>query len=250
MQMEKGIPNVVAGYYDAHAMAEHKRLDLALCRIEFLSTLHLIDRYFPRQGSACDIGGATGRYSLEPLRRGYQCVLRDISVNEIAIAKTILAQNGFNAACAEQGDATDLSQLAAQQFDAGLLLGPMYHLSQVQDRKRALGEFHRVLKYGAIGLIAFINTWGLLRTGINDFPTWYKTPGFAASLLKPRSFSAPELSGFTECFWTTPIEASQELSAAGFTLISYAGVESFAAGMNTELTILKREDRVNYERIA
>jgi S-adenosylmethionine-dependent methyltransferase len=54
----------VTDCYNANAASEQARLDMPLCRIEFTSTLRLIDKYFPKQGHVCDIGGATGRYTV------------------------------------------------------------------------------------------------------------------------------------------------------------------------------------------
>ena len=72
----------VKDYYNKNAKMESERLDGGLCKIEFASTLGLIDRYFPKQGRVCDIGGGPGRYSIELLRRGYQVTLFDISVDD------------------------------------------------------------------------------------------------------------------------------------------------------------------------
>lgn len=239
----------VKAYYDANARAEADRLDLPLCRVEFLSTLGLIGKYFPPTGDVCDVGGGPGRYTLELTRRGYRCRLVDISEMAVQIAQASLAREGFSGADASVGDATDLSHWPAGHFAAGLLLGPMYHLVAREHRRKALDEFHRVLKEGAIGIVAFINSWGLLKSGIADFPSWFARPDFAVSLLGPRAFTASEMSGFTECFWTTPVEAQRELEDSGFEVVSYAGAESFAAGMGSELAALKSEDVEMYERI-
>jgi S-adenosylmethionine-dependent methyltransferase len=69
----------VKDYYNTHAEQEQKQLDLPLCSIELASTLWLIDKYFPKQGYICDIGGGTGRYTIELLHKGYQVTLLDIS---------------------------------------------------------------------------------------------------------------------------------------------------------------------------
>ena len=239
----------VADYYNLIADAEHNRLDLPLCRIEFESTVRLIEKYFPLSGSVCDIGGGTGRYTAELLGRGYTCRLVDLSEREIEIAKTHFRNEVSSKVRAEIGDATDLFNLGTNEFDAGLLMGPMYHITQTDLRKRALQEFHRILKPNAIGIIAFINSWGLLKSGINDFPSWFHREGFADSLLGTRSFTQAELTGFTECYWTTPMEAQKELEREGFEILSYAGAESFASGMANELSEIQKKESQLYRRI-
>ena len=74
---------VVKNFYNSNAKLEWERLDLPLCRIEFVSTLGLIDKYFPKRGRVCDIGGGPGRYAIELIRRGYAVTLLDISDDEI-----------------------------------------------------------------------------------------------------------------------------------------------------------------------
>jgi hypothetical protein len=54
-------------------------LDLPLCRIEFASTLALIDRYFTEGMKDFDVGGGPGRYTIELIKRGCKVTLLDLS---------------------------------------------------------------------------------------------------------------------------------------------------------------------------
>lgn len=124
----------VRDYYNAHAQNEQDRLDLPLCKIEFASTLQLIEKYFPKQGRICDIGGGTGRYTVELLRKGYLVTLLDLSDQEIQLAGMQLEKNGLSAEQLIVGDARDMGMLGSERFDAALLLGPMYHVIEPADR--------------------------------------------------------------------------------------------------------------------
>jgi ubiquinone/menaquinone biosynthesis C-methylase UbiE len=136
----------VRDFYNSNAAVEQERLDLPLCRIEFASTLHLIDKYFPKQGRVCDIGGGPTRYVIELIRRSYVTTLIDLSDEEIRLARTRLDELGLSAEHLLVGDAQDLSPLASESFDAALLLGPMYHLIESTGRASALRELARILK--------------------------------------------------------------------------------------------------------
>jgi|SRR5688572_16116414 len=239
----------VKDYYNKNAKMESERLDGGLCKIEFASTLGLIDRYFPKQGRVCDIGGGPGRYSIELLRRGYQVTLFDISEEEIRLAEKQLERLGLQAEQLLVGDARDLSRFASESFDAALLLGPMYHVIDAQERAAILRELKRLLKPGGIAIIAYLNSWGLMRTGIVDFPDWYRDIATLRSMLKEHTFAAQALSGFTEAYWSTPEAALQEVKAAGLELVSYAGAESFAAGMGPLLEKLQAENPEAYANI-
>jgi S-adenosylmethionine-dependent methyltransferase len=239
----------VKKFYNQNASFELNRLDLPLCRIEFASTLRLIEKYFPKSGKICDIGGGPGRYAIELTKRNYQVMLSDLSKEEILLAKKEferqnLAADGFLVA-----DACDLSELIAETYDAGLLLGPMYHLVTAENRKKALQEFRRILKPKGVGIISYLNSWGLMRTGINDFPSRYEDISFLRSMLEEKTFVGDELKSFTESFWSTPELSLAEVEQNGFEVISYAGAESFAGGMALQLENLEKEMRQTYENI-
>jgi ubiquinone/menaquinone biosynthesis C-methylase UbiE len=239
----------VKDFYNSNAAVEQERLDLPLCRIEFVSTLRLIDKYFPKRGRVCDIGGGPGRYVIELTRRGYATTLIDISDEEIRLAQIRLDEVGVSAEQLLVGDAQDLSLLASESFDAALLLGPMYHLIEPTGRASALRELARVLKPGGKAIIAYLNSWGLIKTGIVDFPNQYRDISVLRSMLGERRFTGQSLSNFTESYWSTPDVAFGEVKEAGFNIISYAGAESFANGMGVLLERLAAENPEAYANI-
>ena len=130
----------VRDYYNHHATQEWERLDKAEFKIEFASTLHLIEKYFPKQGKVCDIGGGPGRYTIELAKQGYQVTLLDISEEEINFARMQLERLKVNAHQLIVGDARNLSQLVSEPFDAALLMGPMYHIIEAKDRINILAH--------------------------------------------------------------------------------------------------------------
>ncbi len=118
----------VQKHYDTHVVQEWRRLEDAQGKIEFASTLHLIEKYFPAQGRVCDIGGGPGRYTIELIRRGYQLTLLDFSEEEIKFARSQLEGSGLQAEQLVVGDARRLTEFVSGSYDAALLMGPMYHL--------------------------------------------------------------------------------------------------------------------------
>lgn len=239
----------VKNFYDSNAAIEWERLDLPLCQIEFASTLCLIDKYFPKEGRVCDIGGGPGRYAIELIRRGYAVSLLDISPVEIDLARTRLDERNLAAEQLIVGDARDLSALSTDSFDGGLFLGPMYHITDPERRSTALRELARVLKPKGVAIIAFLNSWGLIKTGIADFPDQFRDITTLSSMLGERTFAAESLSGFTECYWSTPDAALGQVRDAGLETITYAGAESFANGMGPLLEALRTRDPDAYANI-
>jgi ubiquinone/menaquinone biosynthesis C-methylase UbiE len=108
------------------------------------------------------------------LRTGYSVTLLDLSDEEIRLAGIQLNKHGLSAEKLIIGDARDMSMLEADTFDAALLLGPMYHIIDFNERAKVLLELKRILKPQGIAIIAYLNSWGLMKTGLTDFPDWYK----------------------------------------------------------------------------
>jgi S-adenosylmethionine-dependent methyltransferase len=222
---------IVQDFYNKNVVREWERLDTPLSRIEFATALRLIDKYFPSTGHVCDIGSGPGRYAIALLQHGYQVTLVDLSEALLQFAHTQIARLGLHAERCMHGDARDLSALASEVFDAALLMGPMYHVIEANDRRKVLGELRRVLKAGSPALITYLNAWGLIRTGLVDFPNRYCDVAFVRSMLAEHVFQGQELANFTECYWSTPPAALAEVQQAEFEVVSYASAQGFAGGM-------------------
>ena len=239
----------VRTHYDSAPEREWERLDSGLSRIEFASTLRLIEKYFPVNGTVCDIGSGPGRYAIELSRRGYQVTLFDLSRKLLERGERAFASEGIRAMQFVQGDARDLEVFEDGSFDAVLHLGPLYHLTRSEDRSRALSELVRILKPDGRAIVAFLNSWGLIRTGIVDFPKRFSDSTFLRSMLGKKTFQARELCGFTECHWSNPEIAGKEIEDAGLRIVSYAGAESFAGGMAPLLESLRKNEPAAYGNV-
>jgi len=238
----------VRQFYDSNVDSEWNRLTEGLSAVEYASTLILVDKSFPSTGRVIDIGGGPGRYSIELARRGYQATLFDLSEKLLARAREEFQRAGLSPSGIIQGTATDLSQFGDSSFDAALMLGPLIHLTSREERIGALGELRRVLVPGGVGLVSYLNSWGLIKTGLTDFQSWYDDEDRIRALQHDQVFEN-SLSGFTDCYWTTPPDASAEIERARFTVLGYAGAESFLAGMAGILGQIKESNRQRYERI-
>ncbi len=239
----------VRNFYDSATEREWERLDAGLARIEFASTLQLIEKYFPANGAVCDIGSGPGRYSIELAKRGYRVTLFDLSRKLLERAERAFAADGVTAERYVQGDARDLGVFDDESFDAVLLLGPLYHLIERGDRSLALSEMIRILKPGGRAIVAFLNSWGLLRTGVAGFPHRFRNPDFLQSLLGERTFDDHERPLFTECHWSNPEVAAKEIKDAGLRIVSYAGVEGFVGGMAPLLESLRESEPAAFENV-
>jgi ubiquinone/menaquinone biosynthesis C-methylase UbiE len=132
----------------------------------------LLDHLPPAPSRVLDCGGGPGHYAIELAGRGYEVILFDLSAGSLRLAQEKAAQAGVALAGCEQGTATDLSRFPDDAFDAVLLMGPLYHLLEEEDRLQALVEARRALKPGGFLFTAFITRYAVPRWAAVHEPSW------------------------------------------------------------------------------
>lgn len=125
-------------------------------KVEFITTIKYIDKYLKPNSKILEVGAGTGRYSLHYAERGYEVNSIEFVSHNIKILKSKIKKD-MNIK-AEQGDAVDLSRFADNTFDVTLVLGPLYHLYNLEDQKKAISEAIRVTKKGGVVAIAYLTS--------------------------------------------------------------------------------------------
>lgn len=241
--------DVVREYYNEAVIEEWERLAKPYPRFELLSTLRLVDEFFPHSGRVADIGGGPGRYTIELLQRGYQVTLIDLSEANADFARDKLCELELAPEAVHAADARSLPMLGTASFDAALELGPMYHIVDAEERARALAELYRILKLGAPAIVGFINPLGVLRGGLTEFPSCYSDAPHIRQLLE-QYVKAGKQDAFTESTFLTPPQALAELRSAGFAVECRAGVEGFASGTRDQIKEMAENDPSAYAVVA
>ncbi len=144
----------VIKYYSA--FDEWGRLDRE--PLEFMVNCHYIRANLPRKGQVLDIGAGPGKYAIALARWEYDVTVADLTPNLVRQAEINARElglesrfNGYHVA-----DARDLRRFEEEQFDACLMLGPMYHLQSEEDRIQAVNELRRVTKKEGVVFVAFM----------------------------------------------------------------------------------------------
>ncbi|MGL5616575.1 MAG: class I SAM-dependent methyltransferase [Sarcina sp.] len=241
----------VKKFYDENCINELNRLDDPYNRIEFFSTLYMIKKYFPKEGTIFDIGSGPGRYSLELLKKNYDVTMMDISANSITLAKNNIESSGFKAKNYICGDARHLNFELENQYDGILLLGPMYHIQEKKERINLLKECKRILKPNGVIIISYINTLGILKVGVSDFYKEFTDLDNIYNYFFCSSYDSKN--SFTDIYCTTSEEAIEEVIDSDLEILSYAGAESFLSGMMEKITshyINEREVYLNLLKVA
>jgi ubiquinone/menaquinone biosynthesis C-methylase UbiE len=207
---------------------EDSRLQQGWGQLELERTQELILRALqPAPAVVLDVGGGTGIYSAWLASLGYEVHLLDPVPRHIDRARQRSASQSKPIAGMRIGDARQLEDNDSS-VDAVLLLGPLYHLTERQDRIISLKEAFRVLRprgrVFASAISRFASLLDSLRYG------FFEDPVFAPILDRDLSDGQhrnqtgnPQY--FTTSYFHRPGELSRELIEAGFRVESLSAVE-------------------------
>ena len=93
--------------------------------VEFLTTMHYIEKYLKPGDRILEIGAGTGRYSHALARQGYTMDAVELVEHNIEVFKrNTSAEENISVM---QSNALDLSAFPDNKYDITLLIGPLYH---------------------------------------------------------------------------------------------------------------------------
>ncbi len=212
--------DVVSHYEERYD--EHTRLEAdAVGRLELIRTRILLERYLPEPpATILDVGGGPGVYATELTEAGYDVELIDIVPRHIRQA----TERGVRA---QLGDACELPTASSSQ-DAVLLMGPLYHLQERDDRIAALREAIRVARPGAPVFAAAISRYAPAINGLDvgfiDDPAFAGLLGdVTATGRHVNPTDNPDY--FTTAYFHLPADLGNEAREAGLERVEVFAVE-------------------------
>jgi SAM-dependent methyltransferase len=207
---------------------EATRLSSGHNQLEHLRVQELLLRFLPpAPARVIDVGGGPGTHALWLAQHGYVVDLLDIvplHVEQARAASELQAEMPLGSVTV--GDARALP-FATDSADAVLLFGPLYHLTEREDRLKALIEARRVLKEDGVVLTMSVNRFASTFDGL--FGGLYADPEFLVmadrDLVDGQHRPPPGKPYFTTTFFHHPFELRDELLETGFEVQALLGVE-------------------------
>jgi ubiquinone/menaquinone biosynthesis C-methylase UbiE len=237
----------VGEHYDKYIESEAARLE-QFSSVEYAITLRYLARYLPEKATVAEVGVGTGHYSEFLARRGCRVHLVDVSERLLEAARKRVQDAWLASSLASVHRASGSAlPFEAASLDAVLLLGPLYHLREVEERKKVVQEARRVLRPRGIVAAAGINRLSFLRDMFRQ-PDAFTAKFFGAEFAEAGRSFRKELGagGFIARYLATgnldpqhapPIGYAhlttvgefRELLTANFEELAMAGTESFTA---------------------
>jgi ubiquinone/menaquinone biosynthesis C-methylase UbiE len=240
---DKRIGEMVKEWFTKTARGEWRRLQKdAYRRIEFIVTMHFLEKYLPEHGLVLDAGAGPGRYTIELAKRGYDVVLFDLVPEMLKLAKKKVRRAGVSRKVKQflQGSVEDLSMFPNGKFDAVLCLGgPLCHLLNVKQREKAAKEFVRVTKKEAPIFVSVISRIALLKSILVAFPHEMQ---YAKHHWEVGDY-VPSLQGegFTAAHWFLPEELCELFEKQEVEILETAGLEGLSSHHRKETNKLHKD---------
>ncbi len=207
----------VRTYYERGTEVERLEGGAAAGPLELERTKELILRDLPDAPPGgrlriLDIGGGPGVYAAWLAGLGHE--VRLIDPVPLHLEQAVAADGRIDAT---PGDARHLD-VPDGSVDVVLLLGPLYHLVEADDRRDALAEARRVLRPGGRVFAAAISRYAALLDLLVRLDRLHEPEVMAVAREAARSgrFAGARAGLFTNAYFHRPSELRAEVEAAGY----------------------------------
>ncbi len=218
-------PNI-KDYYQRNA--EESRLQFGSGPLEEARTRELIERHLPKApAEIVDVGGGAGVYAFWLAEGGFQVQLVDASPRLIDEARRRNSTAAHRLIACSVGDARNIPA-DDESVSAVLMLGPLYHLTEAEDRVTALREGCRVLQRGGVLFAAAISRWGSALDGLaRELFLDKRFAGIVERDIREgqhrNETERPDF--FTTAYFHRPDELADELALGGLAVENLYGIE-------------------------
>lgn len=236
--------SLVREYYSTQVRKEWRRLVRdAYHRLELDTTLYFLDKYLPKTGRILDAGCGPGRYTLELARRGYTLDAFDLTPGNLAFARRQAKKSALLEKISDfrEGSITDLSTYPENSFNGVICLGgPLSHLVEPKDRKKAIRELIRVAKPGTP---IFVSAMSRLSVMVVELMLFQHEIGMETHQCIRKTGDIDGTTGFTACHFFLPEELRKEFDLDTVEFITIAGLEGLGSNHRGKVNELARDEQ-------
>lgn len=221
---------VLAGY---NAGIERNRLRTGIGIIEFERTKEILKDKLPAPPAVIyDIGGGYGEYAWWLASLGYEVHLFDISETNIKMSEELKHEYpNVHLKSAEVCDARSIPR-KTKSTDAVLLMGPLYSITEYEERLLTIKESYRLLKDDGILFTAALTPYGGLLHRITVYRNFEDNK--ACELDNPDVISMFEQALTNGCYINPERKISNGLGSSHFHTAKALKDELLCGGFKTE----------------
>ena len=147
-EQEKKVIEQYSGYPERNRLSFSKANET-----EFIVTMHYLHKFLTDGALIADIGAGGGTYTKALAEEGYRVDAVELTPEYVRQMKDEFAGN--DRIRVFEGNAKDLDFLKDDAYDLVLVMGPVYSLKDIEERKQACREALRIARPGAPVFIAF-----------------------------------------------------------------------------------------------
>ena len=180
-------------------------------QLEFVITEKILDHSIKPNSEILEIGAGAGHYTSFLAEKNHQLTVIEL-VPELNLKNQshLITKKLDHLVQFLTGDAREISGQLHQQFDCILVMGPLYHLTEVDDRRDLMKNLTRCLKVGGLMMTTHLSRVGLIGYMLTRFPTWgIDSPHEAAEILTQGYLPKHPRNGQFRGYFTTPEEIRQ-----------------------------------------
>jgi ubiquinone/menaquinone biosynthesis C-methylase UbiE len=227
MDIVESVPEEILRHYEA--VDEGRRITEGFSQLELVRTQEILRRYLTGAPvHILDVGGGKGVHAAWLASDGHHVHVIDPVAGHVQAVRRLEPSRGRISA--DLGDARDLP-FPDTSFDAALVMGPLYHLTERDDRRRALGEARRVVRPGGYVFAAGISRFASLFDGLaREFLFDADFREIVEQDVRTGEHRSPQNRPhwFTTAFFHHPDELKAEAGDAGLDVIAVLGIEGLA----------------------
>jgi len=211
-------------------------------RIEFTTTVKVLDELIHPKCRIFDVAAGTGVYSIYYAERGHKVVATDLTPKHIEILneKLSMRSDKLNIKTAVN-NAVDLSKYQSETFDIVLCFGPIYHLINEEQRKKCISECLRVLKRGGLLAVAYVNKYFILPTLMVRNIEYVKNNLVEAIINKGIIKHDDEDCFWTDAYFATPEEINKLMNQFDIEVVDHLATDGISPMLREKVNELNKQ---------